>query len=100
MIGYALLLWLGWLNAQRSYPVPYDWRRVGRVAAVAIVFLALSNWVVPQEGGVAIVIRAALIAVFPLVLVALGGITRRDIRRATKMVSLRRSGEAATDIRP
>jgi O-antigen/teichoic acid export membrane protein len=101
VIGYAVLLWLGWWNAQRSYPVPYDWKRVGRVAGVAIVFLALSNWVVPQEGHGAIVIRAALIAVFPLVLVALGGITRRDIRRAMEMVSFRRGGGAAvTDVPP
>jgi hypothetical protein len=70
------------------------------VAAVAVVFLALSNWVVPQEGHGAIVIRAGLIAVFPLVLVALGGITRRDIRRAMQMVSLRRSGEPVTDVPP
>jgi O-antigen/teichoic acid export membrane protein len=94
VIGYAILLWLGWWNAERSYPVPYDWRRVGRIAAVAVAFLALSNWVVPQVGLVAIIIRAILIIVFPLVLLALGGITRGDIRRATKMVSFRRSGDA------
>jgi hypothetical protein len=67
---------------------------VARIAAVAVAFLALSNWVVPQVGLGAIIIRAILIMIFPLVLLALGGITRGDIRRATKMVSFRRSGDA------
>ena len=33
VLGYALLLWMGWANSQRSYPVPYEWLRVGKVAA-------------------------------------------------------------------
>src|SRR5205085_649647 len=31
VLGYALLLWMGWANSQRSYPVPYEWMRVGKV---------------------------------------------------------------------
>ena len=48
VLGYALLLWWGWANAQRSYPVPYDWLRVGKVAAMAMLLLALSQWVIPR----------------------------------------------------
>jgi len=45
-----VLLWLGWWNAQRSYPVHYNWPRIGRVAVVVTVFLAASEWLIPESG--------------------------------------------------
>ena len=97
VIGYALLLWLGWLNAQRSYPVPYDWRRVGKVAAVATLCLALSEWVIPEVGVVGVSVRVLLVCAFPFVLVAVGGLDRSDLRKGREMVlgRLRRRRPAA-----
>ena len=34
LIGYAALLWLGWWNAQQSFPVSYDWWRFAKICAV------------------------------------------------------------------
>ena len=100
VIGYALLLWLGWLNAQRSYPVPYDWRRVGKVAAVVTAYLMASEWVIPDVGVIGVAVRVLLACVFPFVLVAVGGLERGDLRKGREMflsrLRRRRPAEAAT----
>jgi O-antigen/teichoic acid export membrane protein len=92
VIGYALLLVMGWANAQRSYPVPYDWWRIGKVAAVAVAFMALSVWVIPGRGALAVVVRIVLAIGFPLVLVPVGGLTRGEIRRGWALIASRLPG--------
>jgi O-antigen/teichoic acid export membrane protein len=96
VIGYALLLWMGWANAQRSYPVPYEWGRVGRVAAVTTAFMVAPHSVVPQVGALGVSARILLIAAFPFALLPVGGLSRGDLRRGRSMVTawLRRSGRA------
>jgi O-antigen/teichoic acid export membrane protein len=89
VIGYAVLLWLGWWNAQRSYPVRYNWARIGRVAAVATVFLAASEWVIPQAGILWFAVRLVLALAFPLALVASGAITRAELRRGREIARQR-----------
>ena len=90
VIGYALLLLMGWANAQRSYPVPYDWWRVGKVALVAAAFLALSEWVIPPTGAAAVIVRILMGgAGFPLALLAVGGLTRGEVRRGWRLVRSR-----------
>jgi len=89
VIGYALLLWLGWLNAQRSYPVGYEWGRIGRGALVVAGWLALSLWAIPETGVLGIAVRSAAIAAFPLTLLAVGAVTRQEMARAREMVLTR-----------
>ena len=89
VIGYAALLVMGWANAQRSYPVPYDWWRVAKVAAVVAAFLAVSEWVVPAKGLGVVALRLLLAAVFPLALLAVGGLTRGEVRRGMRMITNR-----------
>lgn len=89
VIGYALLLWLGWLNAQRSYPVTYDWSRVLRVFAVTAAYVALSVWVVPEVSPVGIAARLALCASFPLALLAVRALTPGDRRRMRALIAIR-----------
>jgi O-antigen/teichoic acid export membrane protein len=98
VIGYAVLLLLGWLNAERGYPVSYDWARVGRVTLVVVAIIALSQWVIPGTGVVALVVRVLLAALFPLTLVPVGGLTRADVRKCRSMLTRRRgrAAEAAT----
>ena len=89
VIGYAVLLWLGWWNAQRSYPVHYNWPRIGRVAVVVTVFLAASEWLIPESGIVWLVVRGAIALAFPLALLASGAVTRDELRRGREMVRQR-----------
>ena len=65
MVGYAVLVGLGFANAQAGYPVSHDWPRVFRTTLVAAVFLLLSAEVVPATGWVGIPARIALLAAVP-----------------------------------
>ena len=93
VIGYALLLWLGWLNAQRSYPVNYDWNRVLRIFAVATGYIALSLWVVPEASAVGIALRLLLSASFPLALLAVGALSADDRDRIRALAAMRPRGK-------
>ncbi|MDX6544612.1 MAG: hypothetical protein QOG02_386 [Gaiellales bacterium] len=92
VIGYAVLLWLGWLNAQRSYPVPYDWNRVFRILAVTSGYVALSLWVVPEATVVGVALRLLLAASFPLALLAVGALSAGDRDRIRALVAMRGRG--------
>ncbi len=90
VIGYAVLLWLGWLNAQRSYPVSYDWNRVMRIFTVTAAYIALSVWVVPEASAAGIVLRLLLAASFPLALMAVGALSRGDRAHVRALLAMRR----------
>jgi len=89
VLGYALLLWMGWANSQRSYPVPYEWVRVGKVAGMAVLLLALSQWVIPATGLIAVVVRLLLATVFPLMLVPVGALSKGDVRKGWRIIASR-----------
>jgi O-antigen/teichoic acid export membrane protein len=90
VIGYALLLWLGWLNAQRSYPVSYEWNRVLRIFAVTSGYVALSVWVVPEASAPGIVLRLLLAGSYPLALLAVGALSSGDRDRIRALIAMRR----------
>jgi hypothetical protein len=73
---------------------------VGKVAAVTVVLLALSQWVIPAVGLIAVLVRLLLAAVFPLMLVPVGGLSKGDVRKGWRIIArrLRRRppAEAAT----
>jgi O-antigen/teichoic acid export membrane protein len=93
VIGFVVLVVMGWRNAQRSYPVSYDFARVLRVAAVAVAFLVLLVELVPATGWVGIPARIALVAAFPLGLVAVGVVTPGERKRIGALLSqIRRPG--------
>jgi O-antigen/teichoic acid export membrane protein len=92
VVGYALLVLLGWLNAQAGFPVPYDWSRVLRIAVAAAGLVALSVWVIPDTGATAWVGRILLVAVYPLALMAVGAVSPRDWRRFEGLIDRVRAG--------
>jgi O-antigen/teichoic acid export membrane protein len=89
VIGYAVLLWLGWLNAQRSYPVDYDWDKVLRILAVTTAYVALSLWVLPETGAPAVVLRLLAAGSFPLALLAVGAVSTGDRDRVKGLLAMR-----------
>lgn len=89
VIGYIVLLWLGWWNAQRSYPVPYNWPRVARVTVVVAGYLAASEWLIPQAGVLWLALRCAFALTFPAALLLVGAVTRPELRRGRELVRQR-----------
>lgn len=91
VIGFAVLVVMGWRNAQRSYPVSYDFSRVLRVVALAAVFMAILVEVVPATGVIGIPARLALVAAFPLGLMAIGVFTPGERKRIAALLTQMRS---------
>jgi O-antigen/teichoic acid export membrane protein len=87
VIGFAVLVVLGWRNAQASYPVSYDFSRVLRVVALAAAFMAVSVELVPATGVVGILARIGLVAVFPLALMAIGVFTPGERKRIAALLA-------------
>ncbi|MFN8186633.1 MAG: lipopolysaccharide biosynthesis protein [Gaiellales bacterium] len=96
VVGSGLLVGLQWLNAQRSYPIAYEWSRVGRVAAVALGLAALSVWAIPERGVLGISVRVALVLVFPAALVAVRAVSPADARRLRGLWRARRRSRAVS----
>ena len=100
VLGYIVLVYLGWRNAQHSYPVDYEWSRVIRTALAAAFFIAISVRVVPPAGLLAIVLRAVLILLFPLSLVLIRVVQPGELRRVRstlKTMGRKRSKEAVIE---
>jgi O-antigen/teichoic acid export membrane protein len=100
VIGFGLLAGIQWLNARRMYRVDYEWGRVARIGLVAAAIIALSLFVVPETGLAGFAGRAALAAVYPVALVAVGAVTRDDLRRipgALRAARRRRGGGQPLD---
>lgn len=91
VIGFAVLVVLGWRNAQRSYPVSYDFGRVLRVVAMAAVFMVVLVELVPPIGLAGIGLRILLVAVFPLALVGVGVVTPGERERIVALAKRIRS---------
>jgi O-antigen/teichoic acid export membrane protein len=92
VVGFGLLVLLGWLNAQTGFPVPYDWGRVGRIWLAAAGLVALSVWVVPETGPVGLAARAGLVAAFPVALLAVGAVSVRDLSQFEALFARLRQG--------
>jgi len=86
LVAYSVLFLAMTWHAQRIYPVPYQWRRVGTALAAAVALTALGKAVeVPFWGAL------LLTAAYPLALVPLGFYLREERRRVRALVG-RESG--------
>ena len=83
--AYTLMFLLMTWNAQRMYPVPYQWRRVATLVGVAVA-LTVAGKVVHAPLPVA----AALALIYPLVLLPLGFYLPAERRRLRRLVPLAR----------
>jgi len=81
--AYLLMFLLMTWNAQRLFPVPYQWRRMLTLVAVAV---ALT--VAGKVEHVALFVAVALIAIYPIVLLALGFYLPAERRRIRRIVPL------------
>jgi O-antigen/teichoic acid export membrane protein len=70
--SYLVVLALMYGFTQRLFPVPYEWRRLGLVFAVATVLVAGGELLLPTEGAAGLVSRVAVWLAYPAVLWAAG----------------------------
>ena len=73
--AYTLMFVGMTLNAQRVYPVPYQWRRVTTLVAAAVGLVVLGKLV-----HASLPLALALSAIYPLVLLPLGFYLRSELR--------------------
>jgi O-antigen/teichoic acid export membrane protein len=78
--SYLVVLGLMYVFTQRLFPVPYEWGRLLRVVATVAAIVALGELLVPTEGADGLLLRAALLAVYPLALWATGFFSEEERR--------------------
>ena len=97
LVVVALMYWF----TQRLFPVPYEWGRLARVVLVAAALVAAGELLTPTDGLDGLLLRALLLAAYPLALFASGFFTRAErawlalLRRPRRLAAeLRRLPEA------
>jgi O-antigen/teichoic acid export membrane protein len=80
VVAYVVLFVGMWLRSRRIYPVPYQWRRIVTLAAVAVGLTILGREVdsLPVSIG--------LTVAFPLVLLPLGFYQPAELMRLRRLV--------------
>jgi O-antigen/teichoic acid export membrane protein len=78
--SYLVVLGLMYAFTQRLFPVPYEWGRLLRVVLAVAAIVALAELAVPTEGADGLLLRAALLAAYPLALWATGFFSEEERR--------------------
>jgi O-antigen/teichoic acid export membrane protein len=73
--SYLVVLGLMYVFTQRLFPVPYEWGRLLRVVLTVAALVGLAELVVPPSGALGLLLRAALFAAYPLLLLVTGFFT-------------------------
>ncbi|HEY3553408.1 MAG TPA: oligosaccharide flippase family protein [Solirubrobacterales bacterium] len=76
--SYLVVLALMYVFTQRLFPVPYEWGRLLRVVLTVAALVAVAELLVPTSGAPGLLLRAALFATYPLVLLATGFFTEGE----------------------
>jgi len=94
--SYLLGLGLMYAFTQRLFPVPYEWGRLLRVTVTVAAIVGLAELAVPTDGADGLLLRAALLAAYPVALLATGFFTPEERRWLSR---LRHPGELLTSLR-
>jgi O-antigen/teichoic acid export membrane protein len=73
--SYVVVLALMYVFTQRLFPVPYQWGRLARVVLTAAVLVGAGELLLPTVGALGLLGRGALLAAYPLALLASGFFT-------------------------
>ena len=76
--SYLVVVALMYVFTQRLFPVPYEWGRILRVSLVSAALVAAGELLMPDDGLLGLLGRAAVWLAFPLVLLASGFFTREE----------------------
>jgi O-antigen/teichoic acid export membrane protein len=101
--SYLVVLGLMYVFTQRLFPVPYEWGRLLRVVGTVAAIVGLAELAVPTEGAAGFLLRAVLLAAYPLLLWATGFFSAEERRWLARLREPRavlaeiRSAEPAVD---
>jgi hypothetical protein len=84
---------------QRLFPVPYEWDRLGLVVGFATALVVGGELLLPTEGAIGLVSRAALWLCYPFVLWAAGFATAEERAAIARLLSPRRVRERLRALR-
>jgi O-antigen/teichoic acid export membrane protein len=80
VLSYLLGLVLMYVFTQRLFPVPYEWGRLLRVVLTVAALVAIAELLVPTDGIDGLLLRAALLAAYPLALFVTGFFSEEERR--------------------
>ncbi|HEX8050173.1 MAG TPA: oligosaccharide flippase family protein [Solirubrobacterales bacterium] len=83
--SYTVVLGLMYVFTQRLFPVPYEWGRLLRVVLTVAALVGIAELLVPTEGIDGLLLRAALFAAYPLILLATGFFTPGERRQLARL---------------
>jgi O-antigen/teichoic acid export membrane protein len=87
--SYAVVLVLMFVFTQRLFHVPYEWLRLGQVAALAVLLVAAGELLLPTDGFVGLLSRSAVWLAYPLLLVGTGFLSDEERRAAGRWLTPR-----------
>jgi hypothetical protein len=65
-----------YLVSQRIYPIRYEWKRIGKLTAATALIFVVGYW-----GGVPVWQKAALLFLFPVILLLIGFFEQSELKR-------------------
>jgi O-antigen/teichoic acid export membrane protein len=83
--SYLVVLGLMYVFTQRLFPVPYEWGRLLRVVLAVAAIVGLAELAVPTEGADGLLLRAVLLAAYPLTLWATGFFSAEERRWLSRL---------------
>jgi O-antigen/teichoic acid export membrane protein len=91
--AYALMAGLGAWQANRVFPVPFEWGRFAQLGLYVAMLFALDRWVhasgVPALSAAGLASKLALLFALPVLLFATGFFRHGELRALRAMISLR-----------
>lgn len=97
LAAYAVLLILTWWSAERLHPFPYEYRRLGLMAGLALALFLAGRLLPFPSAALEVAGRVLLWLAFPFGLIALGALDRAELAVLTRLV---RGGKPAAAERP
>ena len=83
--SYLVVLALMYGFTQRLFPVPYEWGRLLRVVLTVAAIVGIAEFLVPTDGVDGLLLRVALLAVYPLTLWATGFFSDEERRWISRL---------------
>ena len=85
--GYAIMTGLGYIFANRHYPIPFEWKRFG-VVALAAVFSFAASRLAGEPSLTSFLIKVGALAIYPAALFAFGFFREEEIKKLKRWIGL------------